>query len=149
MNKPTPDKKGNLYWCYEGCGFVSESHRCEQWCNLAYIPMKAIEEYIKRTTPAPTRPEAVQEAMENADIIARWPRDERDSLDDNLVDLAAYVRELEAERDRLKKLIENIATSVYEKINIKGLSGLYLSVHIHKDTWAKIQSELAGARKGR
>lgn len=30
------------FWCSEGCGFVDEHHRCEQWCTLRVIPAAAV-----------------------------------------------------------------------------------------------------------
>ena len=33
----------NRYWCLEGCGFVDENHRCQQWCNIVRIPEEAVE----------------------------------------------------------------------------------------------------------
>lgn len=29
--------KGYMYWCSEGCGFVSRNHRCEQWSSVTYV----------------------------------------------------------------------------------------------------------------
>jgi hypothetical protein len=29
--------KGYLFYCSEGCGFVSRHHRCEQWSSLTSI----------------------------------------------------------------------------------------------------------------
>jgi len=31
------------WWCTEGCGFVGENHRCEQWCEAIRIPGEAIQ----------------------------------------------------------------------------------------------------------
>ena len=39
--------EGYLFWCSEGCGFVDEYHRCEQWTNITYVSpalIKAIKE---------------------------------------------------------------------------------------------------------
>ena len=36
----------DLYWCSEGCGFVNERHRCEQWCNPNYIPKAAVKSIV-------------------------------------------------------------------------------------------------------
>ena len=35
--------KGYRFWCSEGCGFVSENHRCEQWCHVTYISPELYE----------------------------------------------------------------------------------------------------------
>ena len=43
---------GYLFWCSEGCGFVSRHHQCEQWTHLTYIPPKAIEAIQQRTQAA-------------------------------------------------------------------------------------------------
>lgn len=31
------------WWCSEGCGFVEESHRCEQWCLTQKVEGEAID----------------------------------------------------------------------------------------------------------
>ena len=35
--------EGYLFWCSEGCGFVEENHRCEQWSNITYVPPDLVE----------------------------------------------------------------------------------------------------------
>ena len=35
--------EGYMFWCSEGCGFVNQNHRCEQWSSLTHIPPKAVE----------------------------------------------------------------------------------------------------------
>lgn len=35
--------EGYMFWCNDGCGFVSRHHRCEQWSSLTYISPKLQE----------------------------------------------------------------------------------------------------------
>lgn len=39
--------KGYRFWCSEGCGFVDESHRCEQWSSITYVS-PALYDAIKK-----------------------------------------------------------------------------------------------------
>jgi hypothetical protein len=39
----TDRARDGKYWCSEGCGFVDSGHRCEQWCNLTFIPSAALQ----------------------------------------------------------------------------------------------------------
>jgi hypothetical protein len=58
------DKAGRTrdgkYWCSEGCGFVGENHRCEQWSNLTFIPPDALQRI---------RDEAVKESAEELSAV--------------------------------------------------------------------------------
>jgi hypothetical protein len=40
--------KGYLFWCSEGCGFVDEFHRCEQWTQITYISPELIRAIKER-----------------------------------------------------------------------------------------------------
>ena len=37
------DQNTDKYWCNQGCGWVDENHRCEQWGGVNRIPKEAIE----------------------------------------------------------------------------------------------------------
>jgi hypothetical protein len=43
MSDITDRARDGKYWCSEGCGFVDSGHRCEQWCNLTFIPSAALQ----------------------------------------------------------------------------------------------------------
>lgn len=38
----TKEKPGDRFWCTEGCGFVKNEHRCEQWGGTYKIPKAAV-----------------------------------------------------------------------------------------------------------
>lgn len=80
-----------------------------------------------------TRPEAVQEAMQMAEELSALEPEEITSSARDFVALAAYVRELEAERDRLRD---------ERDLN---LNLLMVERNLNKE----LRSELAEVRKGR
>jgi len=43
--------KGYRFWCSEGCGFVDENHRCEQWTNITYVSPQLYEAIKKDKAP--------------------------------------------------------------------------------------------------
>ena len=42
--------KGYRFWCSEGCGFVDEFHRCEQWTHITYVSPQLYEAICKEKT---------------------------------------------------------------------------------------------------
>jgi len=36
-----------FYWCSEGCGFVDEDHRCEQWASLTYLSIELVRALLE------------------------------------------------------------------------------------------------------
>ena len=55
------DREEALYWCREGCGFVDNDHRCEQWCHVYVIPTAAVARIRAEAKAA-----ALREAAERA-----------------------------------------------------------------------------------
>jgi hypothetical protein len=56
MSDITDRARDGKYWCSEGCGFVDSGHRCEQWCNLTFIPSAALQrerDEEERAEPSP------------------------------------------------------------------------------------------------
>ena len=73
------------YWCSEGCGFVGENHRCEQWCSLTRIPYEALlalkpdtffEDIVQATKQTNTFSEACElldaKELDIRKIISLW-----------------------------------------------------------------------------
>lgn len=90
----------------------------------------------------PTRPEAAQEAMRLAEIYEHAKLDGFDLGEKTrgLVALAAYVRELEAERDRLRGLLHDVAES---GVSMHDPRVRYVEIQVDRETWAKIREGLS------
>ena len=71
-NIETPE--GDKFWCTEGCGFVKENHRCEQWGGTLRIPKEAITA-IRAESAALLK--MCREALEATQIMMRFPIRER------------------------------------------------------------------------
>ena len=42
--------KGYRFWCSEGCGFVDENHKCEQWSHITYVSPELFRAIKKEKT---------------------------------------------------------------------------------------------------
>jgi len=71
--RPKAESGEDRYWCSEGCGFVEQDHRCEQWSQLAIIPKGAIAALLASRQPTPEKD--ARELAENIipmPFVGRW-----------------------------------------------------------------------------
>ena len=85
------------WWCSDGCGFVEESHRCEQWNTVHKIPGKAIDEILAEFDPDP------KPSQEEIDNWAPRALVRLQALENDGVDVASYA----AANRLLKELAEH------------------------------------------
>lgn len=95
--------KGYLFWCSEGCGFVDEFHRCEQWTRITYIPPAAVDAIL-----------ADERAMAEKEAEVKEYADAYTQLDEDNADVKAELAALKARCEGMREALLKYANHTSE-----------------------------------